>query len=257
MATIVTGDQAVRIGNKCAEIQRQLYLQQNGYPYDPEKLDAFLQRAVEGKFDDGKAITQYVVGVKTHDTDLGAWLEKAEAFAKKHFDVSVKLAETFQIPEMVPWEWVLPVFIPAGVDNRKAVELLKKLGLNPSEETDVMQYSGSAASEKHQLFLIANSERPDKDTMGLSPNTLRKTKKLFLVLKGYGLAMGLHNEDTKGHLDSEETFTWFPEERLSDVEVARGYWYPRLRKVKFDRDDPGYVGDNGGARMAISVPLKT
>lgn len=58
MATIVTGEQSIRIGNKLAEIQRQLYLQRGGYPYDPDILDSFLQRVVEGKFNDQQTASQ-------------------------------------------------------------------------------------------------------------------------------------------------------------------------------------------------------
>lgn len=49
MRTILTGDQYVNIDRKLAEIKRQM-LQPDGYPFDPEELNAFLQRAVEGKW---------------------------------------------------------------------------------------------------------------------------------------------------------------------------------------------------------------
>ena len=195
--------------------------------------------------------------IKASDTDLFSQLSKAEAFTKEYFGVSVKLAEIFQIPETVPWESVLPVFVPAGFNNRKGFELLQKLGLNSWEETDVMRHSDSSASDKHQLFLIQNSERPDKDTMEMSPNQLRKTGNLFLNLKGYAIAMGLYHQSTKGYLDSKETFTWFPENRLSSGEVACGKWNPGDRRVGFYCSNPDYENDYGGARLAISVSLET
>ena len=202
-------------------------------------------------------VESVITSIKASDTDLFSQLSKAEAFTKEYFGVSVKLAEIFQIPETVPWESVLPVFVPAGFNNRKGFELLQKLGLNSWEETDVMLYSNSSASDQHQLFLIQNSERPDKDTMGMSPNTLRETKKQFLNLKGYAMAMGLHHQSTKRYLDSKETFTWFPEDRLSGGWFACGYWIPGCRRVRFCWGNPDYECVGGGARLAISVSLET
>ena len=202
-------------------------------------------------------VESVITSIKASDTDLFSQLSKAEAFTKEYFGVSVKLAEIFQIPETVPWESVLPVFVPAGFNNRKGFELLQKLGLNSWEETDVMRHSDSSASDKHQLFLIQNSERPDKDTMEMSPNQLRKTGNLFLNLKGYAIAMGLYHQSTKGYLDSKETFTWFPENRLSSGEVACGKWNPGDRRVGFYCSNPDYENDYGGARLAISVSLET
>jgi hypothetical protein len=199
---------------------------------------------------------EIVANFKTSDTDLAQWLAKAEVFAKKYFDLEVKLSEVFQIPETVPWKSILPVFVPAGVNNRKVFEFLFKLGLNPWEETDVMNYTNSGASNKHQLFLINNSERPDKDTMGLSLNKLRQTQKLFLGLCGYGMAMGFYHEVAKEYLDPKETFTWFPEDRLPDGGVARGCWYSGDHEVRFDWYDPDCELGFGGARLAISVPFK-
>lgn len=52
MGNILTGDQLRSVGNKLAEIHRQIHLQQGGYPFDPDELDKFLQRAVEGRFNE-------------------------------------------------------------------------------------------------------------------------------------------------------------------------------------------------------------
>ncbi|MDP2909677.1 MAG: hypothetical protein Q8N69_01230 [bacterium] len=50
MATQVTGDLYVELDGKLCEIKRQMR-QPGGYPFDPEKLNRFLQRAVEGRLD--------------------------------------------------------------------------------------------------------------------------------------------------------------------------------------------------------------
>lgn len=81
MATIVTGDQSVRIGNKLAEIQRQLYLQRDGYPYDPMLLEDHLQAAVEGKF----AAGELVVAAKTATAKLLAFVTSVTVPSVKHF----------------------------------------------------------------------------------------------------------------------------------------------------------------------------
>ena len=57
MSKILTGDQYVELDGKLAEIKRQMG-QPEGYPFDPEKLNAFLQRAVEGRFSDGTKWTE-------------------------------------------------------------------------------------------------------------------------------------------------------------------------------------------------------
>jgi hypothetical protein len=49
MSIVLNGDQQARIGGKLAELSRQVFLQKE-YGFNPERLDAFLQRAIEGRF---------------------------------------------------------------------------------------------------------------------------------------------------------------------------------------------------------------
>lgn len=53
MTTKITGDLYIELDGKFIEIKRQMR-QSGGYPFDAEKLNRFLQRAVEGKFNDGQ-----------------------------------------------------------------------------------------------------------------------------------------------------------------------------------------------------------
>jgi len=53
MTTQVNGDLYVELDGKLVDIKRQMR-QSGGYPFDPEKLNKFLQRAVEGRFDDNQ-----------------------------------------------------------------------------------------------------------------------------------------------------------------------------------------------------------
>jgi len=62
MGIILSGDLQARLGRKLAEISRQVFLQKE-YGFNPEKLDAFLQRATEGRFHDGMKYTRDVDGV--------------------------------------------------------------------------------------------------------------------------------------------------------------------------------------------------
>lgn len=71
MGTKPTGEQASRIWKKIGDIQRQIYLQQDGYPHDLEALDTALQDIVEGKFGNEK-----VVGNTTADINWHAVYEK-------------------------------------------------------------------------------------------------------------------------------------------------------------------------------------
>lgn len=56
MAVPVAGEQYYGIDGQLHEIKRQLR-QPNGYPFDPAQLQEFLQRAVEGRFQNGAAKT--------------------------------------------------------------------------------------------------------------------------------------------------------------------------------------------------------
>lgn len=168
------------------------------------------------------------------------------------------LRKQFVIPESLPWKKVLVVFDPGSLTNRAAIEkVLKGLKLTVWEETDVMNYSCSEAFTAPTLHIIALSPTPDKDTMGLSPNDLQKTGKSYLGLRGYALAFALHHSMTGEYLDPKETFTWFPEDRLSGGEVAGGYWFPDDRRVRFSWSGADYRHAFSGARVAMSVSLRS
>jgi hypothetical protein len=118
-----------------------------------------------------------------------------------------------------------------------------------------MNYAGSTVSGAPTLHLIENFIRPNADTMGKSPNDLRETKKLYLRLRGYGLAFALRFFAKKDWLDPQ-TWTWFPEDRLSDGSVAYGGWYPAYREVRFYWNGPARRSSHCCARVAIPVSLK-
>ena len=193
---------------------------------------------------------------KTSDTDLGWWIEKEEQFATKHLGITIDLRKRFDIPEKVPWKSVMPVFDAGGFNNRRMVEIaLKGPGHAVYEEADVMKYSGSEAYAQPTLHLIENSLTPTVSTMRKLPNDLRATGESYLRLRGYGFAFALRHFAKSDFLDPK-TFTWFPEDRLPDGDVARGGWYSGDRKVRFGWNYPDDWDPCGGARVAMPVFLK-
>jgi hypothetical protein len=190
-------------------------------------------------------------------------LEATEVYIKKAFGLVVNLKKMFNfsvVAELlysVKWTKALPVFIPQGVDNRQAVDSLFTVGFTkkPDEEDDVMKYRWSEGSDKPRLYLVNFSARPDDDTMGVSPNNLVKTGKLWLPLKGYAVAQGLYNQMTGEYLD-QRTWTWFPGETLPEGHTADGRWSPNYGQVIFGWYYSPFEGRGFGPRLAIPVPCK-
>jgi hypothetical protein len=188
------------------------------------------------------------------NTNLDEAIVASEKFAKEVLGAEVNLRERFDFPTMIPWENVLVIFDP-GLNNRQVVEKsLQSQKLKVYEESLVEQYSGSEPSAQPTVHIIENCLRPTKDTMGMSPNQLRADGRPYLSLRGYALAFGLRFSVSKDHLD-KETWTWFPENRLSSGKVALGRWYPNpvVREVRFGWGSPDYSPSGIGARLAMSV----
>jgi hypothetical protein len=189
------------------------------------------------------------------ETDLDWWIGQVQGFAKKHLGVIIDLRERFAIPTILPWKSVIPVFDPGGLTNRGMIKrALKNLRLAVHEETDVMNYAGAEAFKEPTLHLIENSIRPNERTMGMSPDQLVGTGEPYLRLRGYGLAFAARFLAKNDYLDPE-TFTWFPQDRLSDDRVAHSGWNPGDLWVGFYWGRPDRRNPGRGARVAIPVPL--
>lgn len=193
---------------------------------------------------------------------LGDWLKAREELHKFFTRETIILRDLFSLTdEQLASITLMPAFRPAGATNRMAVEWKLKMGeRKPDEKVDVMQYSGSKGPKQSELYLINRSITPDADTLGnnaKTPNELVAMKnKLWLGLFGWCDASTLHAIITGEHLDLE-TWTWFPNDRLLDGRVARGYWCPGGRRVYLYWRFAGYCYPSDGARSAISVPLTT
>ncbi len=197
--------------------------------------------------------------------NLAEALAESEAFTRECFGLKniPSLSKLFVLPEKLPYD-VFAAFVPAGADYRDCVNAMKKArkGLAVYEEEDVNKYSNSQAVDKSRLYLIERSERPNKDTMGLSPDKLIETGKTFLGLGPYAVVMGQYHMATGKYLDLE-TWTWFPKDRLLDKngcktgEVANGDWRPDGTRVGFGWSIAAGEYACAGARLATEVPLKS
>ncbi|MFA6340768.1 MAG: hypothetical protein WCX27_00805 [Candidatus Paceibacterota bacterium] len=195
-------------------------------------------------------------------TNIKEALREAENFHKKAFGglfkKGVSLEKLFVLPETLPWQNVIAIFVPKGADYGADIKAMAKArkGLNVYEEEKVNSYSNSQAEGRHRLYIIERSERPTKETMNMSPDQLVETGKQFLGLGAYAIAMGNYHEATGSYLDSGETVTWFPKDCLSDGRVASGYWHPGSVGVRFSWNHSGDSHPDWGARLAIEVSLK-
>lgn len=202
------------------------------------------------------AVSVEVAGYPIEETDCFVWLSHMEQFAEKYFGMKVLLRNMFQFPARLPWKQILPVFNP-GLTNREMVDkafVSRKL-VTPYESVDVMKYSGSGARAPG-LYLTERSARPTPATMGLPPEfakhwfTGRQTVPLDLC--GYGIGTSLCHKVEKQFFDPE-TWTWFPENTLSDGNVAYGFYDPSLGKVEFYCRASGFGRGLFGFREAISL----
>lgn len=109
MATQVTGDLYVELDGKLAEIKRQMR-QPSGYPFDPEKLNKFLQRAIEGEFDDGQrwheqdGVIYLKFEVISRGTTGPEWINRLE---KKGCKLSKLAKDVLNSPDFNPTRGVI------------------------------------------------------------------------------------------------------------------------------------------------------
>jgi hypothetical protein len=191
--------------------------------------------------------------------ELSWWLPKVEEFAKEHLVMKIRLQDRFAIPKAQLREKLIPIFDPGTLSVADAVKLLGKLGHGPEIETpDILKAAGSDKHSTPTLQLIADSPRPDKDTMGILPHLLLHSEKRYLRLRGYCLASAIYRYAKKAeHLD-QETSTWFPDDHHDGISFANGAWdeagvvRPGIRFVW----SANVIDRGAGARQVINIPLK-
>ena len=194
---------------------------------------------------------------------LADWLKAREELHKFLTGEQVILRDIFVLTdEELASTSLMPAFHPIGATNRMAIEWKLKMGENkPYEEVDVMKYTNSQGPKQPELYLINRSVKPDADTLGNNAKSpyqlLQVVEKLWLGLFGWCDGDTLHHAITGEHLDPETTWPWFPNDRLSDGEVANGGWSPDDRRVCLRWSRADGRGPSGGARAAKKVPLKS
>jgi len=195
---------------------------------------------------------------------FGDWLVAREKLHLFLTGETVVLRDMFAIPdELLSRTDIIPVFRPAGATNRMAMNWQTKLGMNSAyeESPGVDEYKNAGGPEQPELSYISRSVRPDEDTLGKnarSPDQLIAIKgKKWLNLYGWSDANNLHFLITGEYLDSGDTWTWFPEDRLQgDGEVACGRWYSGNAQAGFCWGRRRSCRPSIGARVAIPIPLK-
>lgn len=198
------------------------------------------------------------------------WLVAREVLHKHLTGETVNLCQMFIIPEATLTRTdIMPVFRLAGATNRMALDWKVKLGMNPSYEEDKQQggvdrYRNANGPTQPQLGFVARSVRPDENTLGKhakSPDGLLGVEiakdQAWLNLFGWSTADDLHFLITASHLDSVETLTWFPDDRLpGDQRVARGSWSAVSARARFYWFSRGFCPPYVGGRLATFFPLR-
>jgi hypothetical protein len=134
--------------------------------------------------------------------------------------------------------------------------------MKPSyEDQNVMKYSNSSRLQVPELYYINRSVTPDANTLGdnsMSPDKLIEVRDtLWTNLYGWSDADNLHFLITGNHLDSGETQTYFPNDRLScNTEVVRGDWNVNSAQAEFFLGYCDFCHPNIGARVARGFELR-
>jgi hypothetical protein len=193
---------------------------------------------------------------------FGDWLAAREQLHLFLTGEKVVLRDLFEIPDYVlARNDIMPVFRPAGANNRTALDWKVKLGFQPSyEKVDVMKYINSAGPKVPELYYIHRSIRPDENTLGnyaKSPDQLFATKPLWTGLYGWSDADNLYYLIKGIHLDSVDTLSWFPDDRLlCGRHVAYASWPVRGIQAGFGWSVCDSFNRCHGARLAKPLSLK-
>jgi hypothetical protein len=178
MSKILTGDQYVELDGKLAEIKRQMR-QPDGYPFDPEKLSAFLQRAIEGRFRDGaKWIEESgvitIVLPATDGTTGEQWITRTEKKGNRTGDYAKQLLRSPDFKPTIGVVYTVKVlkgelFSDSGrITKDIRAEAKKRKFLKPNAEVACLlrEYLSDEELEAMGLWWIVVMHEPIKDSGG-------------------------------------------------------------------------------------------
>lgn len=194
---------------------------------------------------------------------FGSWLRAREVLHKYLTGEEVDLCAVFNVPrDLLDRTDIMPVFRPAGATNRMAMNWRVKLGeLAPQEEVKVDEYTNSEGPKVPELYYINRSVKPDPYTLGEnaeSPDGNVESKRPWLGLYGWSDADLLHFLITGVHLDSGNSWTWFPNDRLpGDSEIACGCCHKDGFGARFLRYNHFNCFSDTWVRVATPIPLRT
>jgi hypothetical protein len=215
-----------------------------------------------GKVGRAKASTIKVPNLSSTGQTFRDWIKAREKLHRFLTGETVNLLDMFDVPrELLARTNIMPVFRPAAVTNRMAIDWKIRLGMpEPYEETDVMKYENSEGPEVPTLGFVSRLVRPHNSTLGVhakSSTDLLKVKmdknQKWLNLYGWSDADNLHFLITRQHLDPE-TWNWSPEDQLPDGGVA--HCSSRGDRSQFAWDYEDYCDSRIGARLATFFSLK-
>lgn len=127
MNTQITGDLYVELDGKLVEIKRQMR-QPGGYPFDPQRLNGFLQRAVEGRFDDNQRWREengVIYFTVTSDGTTGPdWIKRLE---KNGFRLSKWAKDVLGSSDFKPTSGVTQIAVLKGTLFTDSDRITKKI----------------------------------------------------------------------------------------------------------------------------------
>lgn len=208
---------------------------------------------------------EYIILNNTTGPTFWEWLEAREKLHKFLTGETVILRDMFEVSdELLARTDIMPFFRPAGATNRIALDWKVKLGMKKSyEEVDVMKYCNSEGPKVPELHCINRSIRPDENTLGRnskSPDNLPRVIEgtIWTGLYGWSDADNLHYLINGIHLDSGETWTWFPDDRFQgNSRVAVGAWRMGKAQAGFIWYCRDYRDLCIGTRLAKSISLRS
>lgn len=191
-----------------------------------------------------------------HTPSFNGLMVTAMEFYKKFLGVYF-FPQPWKLPPDRSLDGLMPIFIPAGVTVFDVIEkVISPLGFRVIEEASLDKFTGLESSPLDRLHLTQISSRPNNETLFVSATHLRKTRLHSLGLLDYMLAFGLNLFSTGMCLD-DQTFTFFPDNTICNIGVARAKSIPSRKIIQITWNSERLADPKVGSRIITRVPHKT